>query len=263
MDKTLDLIWTRRSIRDFQRREVDKDTVDTLKRMTLRAPSAGNMEMYSIIEIKDSVKKRKLAEICDGQKIVENAPLVWIFLADMEKWYDYFRFSSSPEKYGIPMPPLGMGDLLLSFQDAVIAAENSVIAAEALGLGSCYIGDVLENAEKLIELLDLPEHVVPASALIYGHPKTNDRHQSTPRPEITSSIFMTDCYRRRTLVDLEDEYSGHTAYNTQHKRVPFDGKGTVADEYYGRKFTSSFMAEMNRSALHYVLRYLGKDDLDK
>lgn len=260
MNETLELIWTRRSIRDFERKEIGKDTVDTLKRMTLRAPSAGNMEMYSIIEVNDKEKKRKLAEICDGQKIVENAPLVWVFLADMEKWYDYFRFSSSSEKYGIPMPPLGMGDFLLSFEDAVIAAENSVVAAEALGLGSCYIGDVLENAERLIELLELPEHVVPASALIYGYPKSRDRHQSTPRPDISSSIFMTDSYKRRSFEDLETEYSGHAAYNLQHKRVPFNGKGTVADEYYRRKFTSSFMQEMNRSALYYVRRYLGKED---
>lgn len=258
MNETLELIWTRRSIRDFERKEVEKETVDALKRMTLRSPSAGNMEMYSIIEVKDKEKKRKLAQICDGQKIVENAPLVWIFLADMEKWSDYFRFSSSPDKFHIPMPPLGMGDLLLSFQDAVIAAENSVIAAEALGLGSCYIGDVLENAEELIELLDLPEHVVPASALIYGYPRSKDRHQSTPRPEIDSTIFMTDSYKRRSLEDLEYEYKNHMAYNLQHNRAPFEGKGSVADEYYRRKFTSSFMAEMNRSALHYVRRYLGK-----
>ena len=50
-EKTLELIWSRRSIRDFERREIDKETVDTLKAMTLRAPSAGNMEMYTIIEV--------------------------------------------------------------------------------------------------------------------------------------------------------------------------------------------------------------------
>ena len=85
-EKTLELIWSRRSLRDFERREIDKETVDTLKAMTLRAPSAGNMEMYTIIEVEDKEKKRALSEICDGQKMIENAPLVWIFLSDMEKW---------------------------------------------------------------------------------------------------------------------------------------------------------------------------------
>ena len=50
-EETLSLIWSRRTIRDFERREVEKETVDKLKAMTLRAPSAGNMEMYSILEV--------------------------------------------------------------------------------------------------------------------------------------------------------------------------------------------------------------------
>lgn len=256
MNDTLSIIWSRRSIRDFERREVEKETVEKLKAMTLRAPSAGNMEMYSILEVEDSEKKKRLAEICDNQKMIENAPLVWIFLSDMEKWKRYFTLSHSPEKFNIPMPQLGAGDMLLSFEDAVIAAQNSVIAAEALGLGSCYIGDVLENGERLVELFSLSKHVIPASMVIYGYPKSKDRHQSTPRPDINSSIFMKDSYTDRSFEDLEDEYKGHREYNKEHKMLPFDGNGTVADEYYGRKYTSEFMAEMNRSALYYIQRYL-------
>lgn len=106
-EKTLELIWSRRSIRDFERREIDKETVDTLKAMTLRAPSAGNMEMYTIIEVEDKEKKRALAEICDGQKMIENAPLVWIFLSDMEKWERYFiSFKESGE---VLHPPSSVG----------------------------------------------------------------------------------------------------------------------------------------------------------
>ena len=60
---------------------------------------------------------------------------------------------------------------------------------------------------------------------------------------------------------MEDEYSGHRKYNEEHNRVPLCGKGSVADEYYSRKYTSAFMAEMNRSALMYVRRYLvGKEE---
>ena len=258
-EETLSLIWSRRSIRDFERREIEKETVDKLKAMTLRAPSAGNMEMYSILEVVDPEKKRRLSDICDNQRMIEKAPLVWIFLCDMDKWERYFKFSRSPEKFDIPLQEAGAGDLLLSFEDAVIAAQNSVIAAEALGLGSCYIGDVLENGEKLVELFSLPRHVIPASMVIYGYPKSKERYQSTPRPDINSSIFMKDSYKERTFEDLEDEYKGHREYNREHKRLPFNGEGTVADEYYGRKYTSSFMAEMNRSALYYIERYLKRE----
>ena len=59
-EETLSLIWSRRTIRDFERREIEKETVDKLKAMTLRAPSAGNMEMYSILEVEDKEKKSSL-----------------------------------------------------------------------------------------------------------------------------------------------------------------------------------------------------------
>ena len=58
-EETLSLIWSRRSIRDFERREIEKETVDKLKAMTLRAPSAGNMEMYSILEVVDPRRRRE------------------------------------------------------------------------------------------------------------------------------------------------------------------------------------------------------------
>ena len=150
---------------------------------------------------------------------------------------------------------------MLAVTDTAIAAQNAVTAAWSLGIGSCYIGDVLENGEKLISLLSLPPHVIPAAMVIFGYPKSKDRHQSTPRPNISSTVFMKDGYRERSLEELEDEYSGHRKYNEEHNRVPLCGKGSVADEYYSRKYTSAFMAEMNRSALMYVRRYLvGKEE---
>ena len=78
-------------------------------------------------------------------------------------------------------------------------------------------------------------------------------------PESFVHSFMKDSYKERTFEDLEDEYKGHREYNREHKRLPFNGEGTVADEYYGRKYTSEFMAEMNRSALYYIERYLEKE----
>ncbi len=58
-------------------------------------------------------------------------------------------------------PHPGLGDFGIAAQDAVIAAQNAAIAAEAVGLGTCYIGDIIENAEEVRDLLDLPEHTVP------------------------------------------------------------------------------------------------------
>lgn len=254
--ETIHLLETRRSTRAFKREPLEKELVDELKRLTMRAPSAGNMLLYSVVEVMDPEKKRILSEICDNQKMIAEAPLVWVFLADNNKWENYYRGSGSEEKFQTKMRPSGLGDLHLCMQDAIIAAQNGVVAAEALGLGSCYIGDVIEHYERLRELLDLPAHACPACMLIIGKPLSEERKISTPRPDVDGGVFMTDSYHHATYEELETQYQHHTVYNRAHKRLPFDGQGTTADEYFGRKYMSDFMDEMNRSAKVFMDRWV-------
>lgn len=92
MHETLQLLNNRRSVRSFEDRIIEPEAVIQLKEATLRAPTAGNMALYSIVEVHDSSKKEKLAKICDEQSMIEKAPLVWVFLADMQKWVNYLEF---------------------------------------------------------------------------------------------------------------------------------------------------------------------------
>ena len=75
-------------------------------------------------------------------------------------------------------------------QDAVIAAQTAVIAAEAVGLGSCYIGDIVENAEEVGELLGLPAHTMPLSMLVFGVP--HKERPATPHP--AENLVMSERY---------------------------------------------------------------------
>jgi len=255
-EKAIELIEERRSIRVFLQREVEKEVVDELKRLTLRAPSAGNMELYSIIEVKNAEVKAELADICDSQLMITKAPLVWVFLADNHKWERYFSLSESDEKTGIKLRQTGLGDMHLCMQDAIIAAHNAAIAAEALGLGSCYIGDVIENYERLQKLLCLPAHAIPAAMLIMGYPASGKERKKTPRPPVDSDIFMTDSYKEPDLASLSYQYGPNEQWSYEHKQLPKDKLTTTADYYYNRKYTSSFMEEMNRSAKAFITRWI-------
>ncbi|MBQ0070291.1 MAG: nitroreductase family protein, partial [Spirochaetales bacterium] len=181
-------------------------------------------------------------------------------LGDNHKWENYYRGSRSEEKFGIKMRPSGLGDLHLCMQDAIIAAQNTVLAAEALGLGSCYIGDIVENYERLRDLLNLPSHACPACMLIMGYPQSTERKPSTPRPPVDGGVFMTDGYKDLSFEELEYQYSNHTQYNKDHKRIPLDGSRTTADEYFGRKYTSDFMEEMNRSTSVFMTRWVEEQE---
>ena len=139
MNPTIDLLLQRKSVRVYQERPIDQDDRDTILEAALRAPTAGNMMLYSIIEVEDQALKDRLAVTCDNQPFIAKAPYLLLFVADYQRWYDYYLAAGVPElctQRGLEMRLPAEGDLLLACCDAMIAAHTAVVAAEALGIGS-------------------------------------------------------------------------------------------------------------------------------
>ena len=148
MNPVIETILKRKSVRAYEKKAIDPKVREELLQATLRAPTAGNLMLYSIVEVSDQHIKNKLVKTCDNQPFIARAPLVWLFLADYQRWFDYFLTSGVEqlcEQNKTPMRKPEEGDLFLACCDALIAAQTAVIAAESLGLGSCYIGDIMEN----------------------------------------------------------------------------------------------------------------------
>lgn len=240
-------IMKRRSYRTFSDRPVEEDVERSLLEMTLRAPSGGNMQLWSMIRVRDEEKKRILSQTCDNQPFIAKAPLVYLFLVDSHKWLEYFKASRSAEKFDIPMRMPGIGDFHLGLQDAMAAAQTCVLASETLGLHSCYIGDIIEQWETVQKTFSLPDYAVPACMLVLGYPKEELKAPLLPRPEV-DDFFFTDSYPELTGEMLEKMYSRQEAFQRERGTLPFDNQGSYADSYYKRKYMSDFMKEMNRSA---------------
>ncbi|WP_342455513.1 nitroreductase family protein [Caloramator sp. Dgby_cultured_2] len=164
MNDVIKLIKNRKSVRVFEDRKIPEEIKEEILNAAFEAPSAGAMMLYSIIEITDNDLKEKLSVLCDNQPFIAKAPFVLIFLADYQRWYDAYSYAECK-----PRKP-GEGDILLACADAIIASQNTVIAAESFGIGSCYIGDILENCEEVRKILDLPDYVIPAAMVVYGYP---------------------------------------------------------------------------------------------
>lgn len=250
MNEVLQMLNARRSVRAFEERPISEEDVSSIKEATLRAATAGNMALYSVIEVKDQAKKDEFAVLCDNQPMIAKAPLVWIFLADIQKWVNYFHESGAvkraEEQHLATWRKPGLGDLHLCMQDAIIAAQSAVVAAESLGIGSCYIGDIIENFEQVSSMLGLSQYTIPACMVIFGHPKGKAPVRLTPRCP-APSIFMQDTYEEPHLEHMESAYAVHEEERRKTHALPYDNTGTLADYYYLRKHTSSFMEEMNRS----------------
>ena len=93
MNETIQLLLNRKSIRAYEERPISVEDRELLLQATLRAPTAGNMMLYSIIEVSDQAAKDTLARTCDNQPFIARAPLVLLFLADYQRWFDYFMLS--------------------------------------------------------------------------------------------------------------------------------------------------------------------------
>ena len=139
MNPTFETIMKRKSMRAFEKRAIEPEIKAKILEATLRAPTAGNMMLYSILDITHQSIKDTLVKTCDNQPFIARAPMVWIFLADYQRWYDYFTYSGVEEFCAQREEKMRMpeeGDLFLACSDALIAAQNAVIAADSFGLGS-------------------------------------------------------------------------------------------------------------------------------
>ena len=158
MNETINTIMNRSSLRRFSKEEVSLENKELIIDSAMRAPTAGNLMLYSIIKVEDKDVLEKLSHTCDEQPFIKTASFALIFVVDYQKLYDYFEYSNflsyCKEKKENPVYP-SLSDLLLGSQDAIAAAQNSVIAAESLGVGSCYIGDIIEGEEIHKEIFNL------------------------------------------------------------------------------------------------------------
>ena len=240
MNEVIRQLYRRKSIRVYTDQPIGKAEKDALLRAAAEAPTAGNQQLYTILDITDQSIKEKLVETCDHQPMIAQAKMVLIFCADCKKWYDaYLAVGCQTRKPGV-------GDLMLAVTDTMIAAQNAVTAAESLGIGSCYIGDIMENCEAQRELLNLPDYVVPVGMLIFGYP--TDQQKSRPKPERVDQKYIVheNGYTPLSGKDLEDMWTPRSGER---------GYEAWMQAFCNRKYNSDFSREMTRSVSKYLEQF--------
>lgn len=245
MNDVLEQIKNRKSVRVYENKDITDDIKQEILNSALEAPTAGAMMLYSIIDVTDEALKEKLSVTCDNQPFIANAHLVLIFLADYQRWYDSFTYEDCN-----PRTP-GKGDILLACADAIIAAQNTVVAAESLGIGSCYIGDILENCETVREMLELPDYVLPAAMVVYGYPVEAQKNRKKPVRFEKQYIVNENKYKRLTK---DEHLKMHCTRNEKSELVNKDISQQIKALCL-RKYMSDFSIEMNRSAAEYMKKF--------
>lgn len=239
-NETIRQLYDRKSVRVFTDREITPAEKEAILLSATQAPTAGNQQLYTILDITDPALKAALVDTCDHQPMIEKAKLVLIFCADCKKWYDAFLAADcSPRKPGA-------GDLLLAVCDAMIAAQNAVVAAESLGIGSCYIGDIMENCEQQRSLLQLPEYVFPVGMLIFGYPTEQQLRREKPERVPLSCVVHENAYHTLSDAELEEMWAPRGKKQDYREWM---------QAFCSRKYNSAFSREMTRSVEEYLRQF--------
>ena len=242
MNEILQSLYDRKSVRLFSDRPVEQPVKDILFDAAIQAPTAGNQILYTILDIEDQSIKDELAICCDNQEFIARAPVVLVFLADSRRWYDCYAVA------GIDARPPDLGDLFVACSDALIAAQNTVVAAQSLGLGSCYIGDILENCERVSSALKLDPWVFPVSLVIYGYPDDRQAARAKPARFDKKYIVQKNTYSRLAEPEIRRMFA------EVHPEETFD-YDRFMKAFCARKYQSAFTVEMNRSIGKYLEQY--------
>ncbi len=242
MNQTIQELFDRKSVRVFTDREIGQEEKQLILQSAVMAPTAGNQQLYTILDITDREIKNALVKTCDNQPFIAEAKLVLIFCADCRKWYNAFLAAGCE-----PRNP-GVGDLTLAMADAIIAAQNAVVAAESLGIGSCYIGDITENCEQQRQLLKLPKYVFPACMLVFGYPTQQQKNRKKLSRMPMAHIVHENGYRDIDDAELKDALSGREGHTTTYEKW--------IRMFCDRKYNSDFSREMNRSVGEYLKDFM-------
>ncbi|MFT0861356.1 NADPH-dependent oxidoreductase [Ancylobacter sp. G4_0304] len=154
-----------RSVRAFSDKPLPEGTLDVLVAAAQSAPSSSNVQAWSVVVVEDAQQRARLARIAGGQKHIVQAGLFLVFVADLS------RVQRLADRAGVTSEGLDYTEsFLIASIDAAFAAQNALVAAESLGLGTVYIGALRNNAEETAEVLRLPPRSFAVVGLAIGWP---------------------------------------------------------------------------------------------
>jgi nitroreductase len=196
---TIDLLTKHRTVRQFLPREVDDAIVNTLALAAQSAASGSNLQMFSIVAVRNRETIAEISKVCTQQHVAKSS-LVLIFVAD------YSRIQAIAETTDENAESIAYTDTLLScVLDVGIAAQNAVVAAESLGLGTVYLGSVRNNAQRMTELLGLPNLTIPMVGLSVGWPDPAEDADVKPRLPM-STVLHHEKYDTTAFATALAEY---------------------------------------------------------
>ncbi|MGI6188331.1 MAG: NADPH-dependent oxidoreductase [Caldicoprobacteraceae bacterium] len=246
INETIKTQLAHRTIREFKDQKITHEDFNLLMEVARRTATSTGMQACSIIRITDPELKSKIAGICN-QEYVARAPELLIFIVDL-----YRNYQIAKEKGYSAGTANDMDRFFAAFTDACIMAQNVVTAAESMGLGTVYFGSILNDSEKICELLELPELTFPVVGLGLGYPNQNP--QLKPRMEMRLRVFENTYTFFGSYLDETKEYD-------EEMRTYYDLRepGRTVDSFSNQVVSRFKQSNPKRQEMLNVVRKQGFD----
>ncbi|MGP4014700.1 NADPH-dependent oxidoreductase [Saccharopolyspora sp. 5N708] len=165
-----------RSVRSYLPDPVSDATISALVAAAQSAPTSSNLQLWSVVVVRDAQRRARLADVAGGQQHVVDAPVLLVWLADLaraRRVTEELAAATDGADY--------LESALVAVVDAALAAQNASLAAESLGLGTVFLGALRNRPLEVAAELGLPSNVFPLFGLVVGHPDPAQRTAVKPR----------------------------------------------------------------------------------
>ncbi|WP_027091832.1 oxygen-insensitive NADPH nitroreductase [Cohnella thermotolerans] len=227
-------LQSHRSVRKFKPEPVTEEQLAQILASAQSAPTSSNIQAYSVVGVRNPETKRQFAELAGGQKHIEESGIFLVWCADLNRLQTAIRLQENNPELELDQ---NVETFLLATIDATLAAQNATIAAEALGLGTVYIGGIRNNPKRAAELIGLPRLVYPVFGMCIGVPD----QEPTLRPRLpVQTVYHAETYRTDAFAD------GIRAYDDATRQYYAGRTGGIKDTYWSKEMASRFRKERLR-----------------
>lgn len=233
----------RRTIRKFENQEVSDELLRSILSRAMKAPTCGNMQLYTIIVTRDADARKELASAHFNQPAATGAPLLLTICADFNRFTRWCNLHGADAGF----------DNFLSFTSAVADAtaltQQIVTIAEMEGLGTCWLGTATFNAPAISELLQLPDLVIPVAALAIGWP--TEKGEETERLSY-EAIVAENFYPERTDEEILDLFKEKEDFPANRGYVAENNKENLAQVFTDVRYPRSMNEPLSEAFLSFL-----------
>lgn len=267
---TMRLLLERSSCRSYTDERIPADIMKLILEAGVHAPTGGNLQPYSIIKIENKTTNKKLEKLCGEQPWIGSAAANLLFCIDWRRSRRWAELECAPFTAFH-----SFRHFWISFQDTIIAAQNICTAADAMGLGSVYIGTVVDRLKEVRDLFKLPKGVFPVVLLCLGYPT----RRPAPKKKLgVQAVVHDEVYREMTDEELlgayENKYPNAGGEITEERLATLEkvcreahgvefaekclqtvkdrGKISMSQKYFGLHYVANEMPRGNEEFLNMV-----------